>query len=159
MTFDSSASTVVVGVVAVGIAIWGTWFSVGSARRGPSWAYDRLRAWRPLPWVLGAVGAVASLVVDPAWVGLSLLYIAVVTGWLTRTVRSRLAHVRSVYGEFDRVERGPISGRVGLYLLVGSVVLTGISLWGVALGGWVGAFGLLLAAFLGGAGLALRRAA
>lgn len=102
---------------------------------------------------------VASFLLEPAWVGLSLLYIAVVTGWLTRTVRRRLDHVRSVYGEFDDVEQGPISGQVGLYLVVGAVILTGISLWGVALGGWVGVFGLLMAAFLGGAGLALRRAA
>lgn len=159
MTLDTTASTVVVGVAAVLIAIWGTWFSVGSSRRGPSWAHERLGAWRPLPWVLGAVGVAASLLVEPAWVGLSLLYIAVVTGWLTRTVRRRLDHVRSVYGEFDHVERGPISGQVGLYLLVGSVVLAGISLWGVTLGGWVGVFGLVMAAFLGGAGLVLRRAA
>lgn len=159
MTLDASSSTIIVGSVAVGIAIWGTWFSVGSSRRGPTWAHERLRIWRPLPWLLGAVGVVFSFLLDPPWVGLSLLYIAVVLGWLTRTVRKRLDLVRSTYGEFDQVEQGPISGQVGLYLLVGSVVLTGLSLWGVVAEGWVGVFGLMLAAFLGGAGLALRRAA
>ncbi|HSJ36226.1 MAG TPA: hypothetical protein VLB85_14350 [Acidimicrobiia bacterium] len=159
MTLDTSASTLIVGVVAVGVAIWGTWFSVGSSRRGPTWAHARLRAWRPLPWVLGAMGIAASFLFDPAWVGLSLLYIAVVTGWLTRIVRKNLDQVRSTYGDFDEVEPTPISEQVGLYLLVGSVILAAISLWDVAVRGWGGVFGLVLAACLGGAGVVLRRAA
>lgn len=101
MTLDTTVSTVVVAVLVVLVSLWGIWFSRGSAQRGPAWALAQLERWRPAPWVAALLGGVALVVVDPVWLGIAVLYVAAVTGWLTRTVRLRLDSFRRSYGEFD----------------------------------------------------------
>lgn len=159
MTLDVTTSGAVVGAVAVIVVGWGVWLSIGSSRRGPGWAHSLLVGWRPLPWALAIVGVVALVVVRPLWMGVAIIYIAMVSGYLMRAVRRSLDAVREAYGEFDEIDRSPISGRVGGYLLAGAAMLGTLSLWDISVRGWNGVFGFALAVFLGGAGLVLRRAA
>lgn len=159
MTLDVATSSAIVGAVAVLVVGWGVWLSIGSSRRGPGWAHSLLVAWRLLPWALGMVGIVALVVVQPLWMGVAIIYIAMVSGYLMRAVRRNLDAVRETYGEFDEIDESPISGRVGRYLLAGAAVLAALSLWDISVRGWNGVFGFALAVFLGGAGLVLRRAA
>lgn len=158
MSLDAVAATALVGAVAMVVVIWGAWISVGSLRRGPSWALDQLRLWKPLPWALAIGGVGAVFLVDPVWIGLGVVYIALVTGWIIWAVHRNLDRVRQVYGEFDGVSAQLPLGRMGGFLLAGAVLLGAIAIWDVSSRGWIGLFGLGLAVCLGGVGLALRRA-
>lgn len=158
MTLQPGVAAAVVGFVAVLIAAWGSWFSVGSSRRGPQWAYDQLDGWRPLPWALAITGLGLLVAVQPRWLGFALLYIAIVTGWLTRTVRINLARVRAEEGDLGDVAPPAAIGRTAVYLLAGAGLLGAVGIWDVWVRGWQGWFGLVLAACLGAAGWALRKA-
>lgn len=155
----SGASAALVGVAAMIVVGWGAWLSIGSSRNGPDWAHSVLVRWRRLPWLAAAVGVVLAVVVAPVWVGVSVVYIGAVTGWLMRTVRRSLDRVRLVYGGFDApaATSASVSTRAVTWLLVGSVVLAGVAVWDIAARGWSGLFGLVLAGCLGGVGLVLRR--
>lgn len=159
MSLTVGASTGVVGLLAVVVVGWGAWLSVGSSRRGPQWAYDSLTRWRLMPWVLTVAGAAMAVLVEPVWVGVSVAYVGLVTGFLMRSVRRRLDHVREMYGGFDAPTVAPVAvtSRVGSYLLAGAVVLALLGAWDVSVRGWSGVFGVVLAAFLGGVALVLRR--
>lgn len=158
MTFDAVGATAVVGAVAIIVVLWGAWISLGSLRHGPAWALDQLSLWRPLPWVLGIAGLGAVFLVDPVWVGLGVVYIALVTGWIIWAVRRNLDRVRQAYGGFDEVSSQFPMGRMGSFLVAGALLLGAIAIWDVSVRGWTGLFGLALAVCLGGVGLALRRA-
>lgn len=101
MTLDLLGSTVAIAVVVLGVGAWGLWLSRASARLGPEWALGQLHRFRPVPWVLGVAGVAAAAVLEPIWLGVAVLYVAAVTGWLTRSVRKRLEAVRQTYGGFD----------------------------------------------------------
>jgi hypothetical protein len=159
VTLGAPAATAVVGSVAVAVVAWGAWLSIGSSRRGPAWAQRVLTGWRPLPWTIGVGGAAAALVVEPAWMGLGVAYIAVVTGWLMRTVRRNLEAVREAYGGFDPIAPAPISGRIATYLLGGAAVVGALAVWDIWARGWGGLFTFALAVCLAATGLFLRRAA
>lgn len=158
MTLDVGTATAGVGAVALAVAGWGGWISIGSLRSGPGWARSRLSTWRPMPWVLAGLGAVAIALVRPVWVGLALVYIGVVTGWLLWIVRRNLDRVHAAYGEFDDVGV-PFDGtRLGGWIMVTAVVLGAVAIWDVTERGWIGLFGLALAVGLGSVGIYLRRA-
>lgn len=112
-----------------------------------------------MPWTLAAAGAVMAGLVEPMWVGVGVAYVGLVTGWLMRSVRRRLDHVRQTYGGFDTVTvvSAAVTTRAASYLLAGSAVLAAVAAWDISVRGWSGAFGLVLAVCLGGAGLMLRR--
>lgn len=101
MTLDPPASMLVIAVVVAAVIAWGAWFSSRSARHGPGWALMQLERWRPMAWSLAGLGVVSAVAVDPIWLGVAILYVGAVTGWLTRTVRRRLEEFRNTYGEFD----------------------------------------------------------
>ena len=73
----------------------------GLAGLSAAWALEQLHRFRPIPWAIGAVGLGGLLAVEPQWLGIAVLYVAGVSGWLTRTVRLRLDAFRQTYGEFD----------------------------------------------------------
>lgn len=101
MTLGLVGSSVAIGALILLVGGWGAWFSSSSSRRGPAWALDQLQRFRSLPWVIAAAGLVAVVAAEPLWLGVAMLYVAGVTGWLTRTVRLRLESFRRTYGEFD----------------------------------------------------------
>lgn len=148
-----------VGLVAVAVVAWGAWLSLGSSRRGPAWAHDALTTWKWMPWAVAALGLVLIALVKPIWAGIAVIYIAAVTGWLTRTLRRGLDRVREAYGELGPPPAGgpTVSPRVSTYLLVGAAVLALLAAWDTTVRGWVGLFGLALALCLGGVGIVLRR--
>jgi hypothetical protein len=144
-------------LVAVLVVGWGTWLSVGSSRHGPAWAQAVLESWRWMPWAVGGAGALLAVLAQPRWVGVAIAYIALVTGWLARSVRGRLDYVRHAYG-FDAPTATTVAqaSRAGNYLLAGALALAAIGLWDMTVRGWDGVFGLILAGFLVAAGLLLR---
>lgn len=158
MTLGAGAATAVVGVVAVLVVGWGAWFSGVAARRGPGWARDHLSSGRYAPWLLGLAGAGLLLAVDPVWVGLGVLYIAAVAGFLMRQVRRRLETVEQAYGPFDEDLPARADPRgISPYLVGGGVILAILGVADLAVRGWAGGFALVLAAVLVVAGLFLRR--
>lgn len=158
MTFTLPVASVVVGAVAILVAGWGTWLSVGSSRRGAGWAHAFLVTWRWMPWAIGAAGVVLALVAEPPWVGIAVAYTGFVTAILARSVRTRLSLARDTYGAFDPPSEAAISqsATMGTYLMWGGVVLAVIAVWDVTERGWAGAFGLALAAILALAGWLVR---
>jgi len=111
-----------------------------------------------MPWVLAGLGAVAIAIVRPVWVGLALVYIGVVTGWLLWIVRRNLDRVHAAYGEFDDVGVPFDGARLGGWIMVAAAVLGAVAIWDVTERGWSGSFGLALAVGLGSVGVYLRRA-
>lgn len=101
MNLDTAGALAIVAVVCVVVAAWGLWLSRGSAARGAEWGYTTLGVWRPFPWAIGVVGVVLLVLADPVWVGVAVLYVAVMTWWLTRSVRRKMQVVRDTYGGFD----------------------------------------------------------
>lgn len=160
IVLDGAAATGVVGVVAVGVAAWGGWLSLGSSARGPGWALSALSRWRPMPWSVAVAGAVLVVVVEPVWVGLGVVYVGLVVGALTFLVRRSLRRVRDVYGDFgDSSHVTPLVGRrSGWLLIAGGGVIAAIGVWDLTVRGWAGVFGVLLAACLAVVGwIVLRR--
>lgn len=158
MSLEAAGATAAVGAIAVAVAVWGARLSIGASRRGPGWARDHLERWRRGPWFLALLGIGTMLAVSPVWVGLGVLYIALVAGILLGQVRRRLATIEEAYGPFDSVAGTPASTRkVGAYLLVGGVVLALLAGADLAVRGWSGLFSAVLAGVLLVAGLLLRR--
>ena len=154
IVLDATAATAAVGIVAVTVAVWGGWLSLGSSRRGPGWALTVLTAWRPMPWLLAVAGSLTAILVEPAWVGIGVLYVAVVVGFLTRSVRRSLERVSDAYGLDDAPGAGApmVGGRTGRLLVAGGVLMAVLGTWDVAVRGWAGIFGVLLAVCLVGVG-------
>lgn len=156
MTLGTGAATAVIGAVAVLVAGWGAWYSSASSRQGPTWARQHLERLRLAPWLLGLTGIGVVLAVEPLWVGLAVVYMAVVAGVLMWQVRRRLVAVELAYGPYD--DDLPSQPRqVATYLLGGGIVLAVVGVADLAVRGWSGVFALVLAAILAGAGLAVRR--
>lgn len=140
------------------VAVWGGWLSIGASHNGPDWARSHLHAWRYGPWMLALGGAGVALAITPVWVGIALLYIAAVTGFLMRQLRRRLEVIEETYGPFERPAAAlAVSRRTGAYLLVGGAVLTVLAVADLAVRGWNGLFALALAATLLVAGFLMRR--
>lgn len=160
MTLGTVGATAVIGMVAILVVSWGARLSVGSSRHGPGWAHGELARWRLMPWLVALAGAGAVLALEPIWVGVGVMYIAAVTGWLMRSVRRRLELVRDAYGGFDVThEENGVSPPLGGFLLMGGGVLAGLSLLDLSVRGWSGIYGLILAVCLGIVGFHLRRMA
>lgn len=101
MTFETVGALALVGGVCVVVAVWGMWLSHGSATNGAEWGYAALNSWKPMPWIIAALGLFLLVLAEPIWIGVAVLYVAAMTGILTRSVRRRMEAVRRVYGGFD----------------------------------------------------------
>jgi len=101
VNLDTPAAMVAITVVVAAVTAWGGWFSARSACRGPGWALMQLERWRPLSWALAGGGALVTFAVDPVWLGVAVVYVGLMTGLVTRTVRRRLEDFQNTYGEFD----------------------------------------------------------
>lgn len=158
MTFDAAGATAVVGTAAVFVAAWGGWLSIGASRLGPGWAQTHLETWRHGPWLLALAGGGMAMAVTPIWVGMGVVYIAVVTGLLMRQVRRRLAIVEGTYGAFERpAAASSMSRRAGAYLMGGAALLALLGAADLMVRGWSGLFALALAATLAVAGVLVGR--
>ncbi len=97
-------------------------------------------------------------VVAPAWVGVGVVYVALVMGWLSRSVRRRLHMVREAFGGFDAGVSNPgLTRRTGGWLVVVALALGGLAAWDMTVRGWVGGFGLAIALFSGVVGVVMVR--
>ena len=157
---DQAVATAVLGAVAVAVAIWGVWLSVGSSRQGPAWALSQLGRWRRAAPLLLIGGGLATLVFEPFWMGIGVVYIAAVAWWLTSSVRRSLLRTLEVFGDLGD-GTPPSAASASAYsriLLGGAGVLALFSVWDVVNRGWPGVFGVVLAVCLGYVGIRVFRA-
>jgi pimeloyl-ACP methyl ester carboxylesterase len=139
--------------------LWGGLVSVRAATRGPQWALDHLKKSYPIMIGLVVVSIAATLLVSPGWVGISLVYVAGIMAWMSRTVSRSLERVR-VAGTFEPLpadRQAAILLRVARWLLIGGAVIVIVAIVDFTWRGWPAAFDLVLAAALLVPGLRIRK--
>ncbi len=133
MTSESAVG--VIGGTMVLMVAGGAWFSTMSAVRGPRWSLGHIRALRSGGLTIAAVGLVLAVMVQPRWLGLSILYLAGVVAFLAWALGRSLARMDAVgaLDDFDEDGRSTVIKRAKIGLLVGSLafaafatVLTGV---------------------------------
>jgi hypothetical protein len=130
--------------------LWGGLVSVRAATRGPQWALDYLRRSYPITLGLVVVGIAVTLLVSPGWVGISLVYVAGIMAWMSRTVSRSLERVR-VAGTFEPLppdRQAVILLRAARWLLIGGAAIAIVAVIDYSWRGWPAAFDLILAAAL-----------
>lgn len=154
MTLGQGAVSVVLGGFAVGVIAWGAYISAGSARNGPSWAHRRLAVTRWLPWTIGLAGAALLVLVRPWWLGAVVAYMGVVAGWLRYRAFRTVDQVLVEYGEPPATPA--LSPRTPGILLAAAAVIGVLAVIDITVRGWIGLFGLGVAAVVGWAALRMR---
>lgn len=130
------AATAVVGTVMVGTAIWGAFFSLRAALRGPEWALSALTRVTPILIAGVVLGAVVALAVRPAWLGLGVIYVAAAAWFLVVTLRRSMLRWREVggfEGEISPERRAAVLGRARILAWFGAglMAILGALLWPV----------------------------
>ena len=130
---DADTALLVVGVVVVLAAGWGSYVSVRSAAAGPEWALDHLAIVRRPIWGLLVLGGVLAVVVTPPWMGLGLVYVGAAIVWLIAMLRRSLLRLQEfgAFDEMDPARRAAIVRRARtLFLVMGALfaVLGGAAL-------------------------------
>ena len=139
--------------------LWGGLVSVRAATRGPQWALDHLKKSYPIMIGLVVAGIGVTLLVSPAWVGISLVYVTGIIAWMARTVSRSLGRVRAA-GTFEPLppdRQAAILLRAARWLLIGGAVIVVVAIVDYAWRGWPAAFDLILAAALLVPGLRIRK--
>ena len=139
--------------------LWGGLVSVRAATRGPQWALDYLKRSYPITLGLVVIGVAVTLLVSPGWVGISLVYVAGIIAWMSRTVSRSLERVR-VAGEFDPLppdRQAVILLRTARWLLLGGAAIVIVAIVDYSWRGWPAAFDLILAATLLVPGFRIRK--
>jgi hypothetical protein len=140
-------------------ALWGGLVSVRAATRGPQWALDYLKRSYPITLALVVVGVAVTLLVSPGWVGISLVYVAGIIAWMSRSVSRSLERVQ-VAGSFEPLppdRQAAILLRAARWLLIGGAVIVIVAIVDYSWRGWPAAFDLILAAALLVPGFRIRK--
>ena len=130
--------------------LWGGLVSVRAATRGPQWALDYLKKSSPIMIGLLVVSIAVTLLVSPSWVGISLVYVAGVIAWMSRSVSRSLERVQGA-GPFEPLppdRQAAILLRTARWLLIGGALLVVVAVFDYTWRGWPAAFDLILAAAL-----------
>ena len=130
--------------------LWGGMVSVRAATRGPQWALDYLKKSFPLMIGVLVVSIAVALLVSPGWVGISLVYVAGIIAWMSRSVSRSLERVQ-VAGPFEPLppdRQAAILLRVARWLLIGGALIVVVAIFDYTWRGWPAAFDLILAAAL-----------
>ncbi|MDH3308280.1 MAG: hypothetical protein OEO77_12265 [Acidimicrobiia bacterium] len=101
MNVATSTGIAVVVALTVAVAAWGVFVSVVSSLRGPLWASGFLRASQSVLVVMTILGLGALVLVEPAWIGLAVSYVAGVAAWFAGRVRRVV--IRALDGQTDVV--------------------------------------------------------
>ncbi len=154
MTLTTAWAIFSLAALAVLTGLWAAHISVNSTTRGPDWAIDRLP--RESLWSVAAMaaGVLAAVLVDPAWVGLGVVYLAGVVAWTARAVLKGLVRIQDA-GEYEPLpaeRQAAVVRRVATWLFITAalgVAVTlidvesrgGVALWDLPLVGVVAAAG------------------
>jgi hypothetical protein len=152
-------ATAAIGGVALVVAAWAGWYSVGSATRGPAWALAHLRTAVPVfGWALLPM-LVAALLIRPVWAGVGALYVLGMARWLVGSQRRSLLLVEREIGfeAIDPIARRRTLRRARIAAGVGAVVLAALGVIDLVVRGWPGLFALSLGVVLAVASLRLGR--
>ena len=121
---DADTALLVVGVVVVLSAGWGSYVSVRSAAAGPEWALGHLAAVRSPIWGLLILGLLLAVVASPPWMGLGLVYVGAAIMFLVAMLRRSLLRLQE-FGAFDELDperRAAIVRRARtLFLVMGAL--------------------------------------
>ncbi len=141
--------------------LWGGLVSVRAATRGPQWALDHLQRSYPILLALVGGGVAVMVLVEPGWIGVSLLYVAGLMAWMARSVSRSLERVRAT-GSFEPLppdRQSAILTRASRWLLIGGAAIGVVAVLDFMWRGWPAVFDLALAAVLLVPGLRIRRQA
>ena len=95
------------------------------------------------------VSIAVALLVSPGWVGISLVYVAGIIAWMSRSVSRSLERVQ-VAGPFEPLppdRQAAILLRAARWLLIGVLIVV-VAIFDYTWRGWPAAFDLILAAAL-----------
>lgn len=154
MTLATSWSIFSLAALAVLAGLWAAHISVNSTTRGPDWAIDRLQRESRLSVAVIVAGVLAAVLVDPAWMGLGVVYLAGVVAWTARAVLRTLVRIQAA-GEYEPLSaerQAAVVRRVATWLFITAalgIAVTvidvesrgGVALWDLTLVGVVAAAG------------------
>ena len=98
VALTNQGATAVVSVFVVAALGWAAILSVGAAAHEASWAKRQMTRAAVATAVLAAIGMIALIWIQPAWVGITLLYISGIVWLMTRSVRASLRRVDAIGG-------------------------------------------------------------
>lgn len=107
----------------------GAWYSTMSAVKGPRWSLQRIGSLRFGGWVIGIAGFLLTVLAKPRWLGLSLLYLAVIVFVLGILLGRSLGRLEAVgaLDEIGRAGRESVIVRARVGLVVSSLAFAGLA--------------------------------
>jgi hypothetical protein len=142
----TSESTVVAGGAVLLVLAIGAAFSVGAAKRGPEWARRQLKRGGVVSALLVVMAGAIIVLFRPVWVGLAVLYLALVVWFLSRTVSKRMELVGVVQVDPGYALAVVRRTRIGLMALAASLGVISVLAWGTVVSAVVGGIALVLGA-------------
>lgn len=126
---DAGGATAAVSVVVVAAVMWFAFVSVGAAANEPAWARRQIRRVVPASAVIAAAGLVGLLWVRPVWVGLAVIYVAAVVGFMARSVQAGLRRADAIGGAgISQMRRRLLLLRTSRWMWIAAAVLVVVTL-------------------------------
>lgn len=152
MILDPGLASGIVGATGATVLAWGATVSARSAGVGPEWAVAFLARSRRVWLGVAGLGLVTFVVVEPRWLGLTVLYIAWVARWVAGRVSTGLTEALMLgpYLAPSPERRLSIVYRTVLGLVVVAAMAAAIGLLLTRLRGDLAVVALVVAGLLGG---------
>lgn len=149
-------------IIAISVAAaWGAFLSVRSAERGPRWAQHHLLLAARVGVGAALGGLIGAALVDPAWLGWGITYVALVVSWLAFTVRRSLLRAAEMGLDepLPAQRRQVVLARSGRALLAAAATVAALALVDLAVRRWIALADFVLVAALAVPGWMARRSA